>query len=713
MINWLKHRKLWQQIVLMILAFVVPLSAVTLHFGNKGINKDLEFARQEKKGNIFQRPLEALLMVIPQHLTLARQAAAGDASAQAALAPKQAEIDQAFALLTAADVRVGRDLQFTDEGLAKRKREGIKLHLVKGKWDTLRAQAGRLGPKELSDLHSSLVADVRTMVTHMGDTSNLILDPDLDSYYIMDITLLAIPQTQDRLGVILNYGLEVLGRANLTQEERQQLGIYAAVLKESDSDRIAASVQTALNEDKGAYGVSDSLQNNLPPLVKAYTAGVDDLIVLINKLSTEAKISVSANDWLVAGQKARAASSTLWKSAVDELDVLLDKRSQTIRMSGFVGLGVAALSVLVAGVVAFFFLRAITRSFNAMIEARIKAQQKAEDDYKKLQEGIQGLLMVTSDASGGDFTIRAKVTEGALGNVADAMNLMFENVSLTLKEVHAASTRVASAAMEIQAASEQLAQGSLKQASEIVNTTSAVQEMAANIESVSNNANAANDAASRARNAADEGSQAVTQVIEGMQRIRENVQVGAKKIKRLGERSMEISSIVSTISDISGQTDMLALNAAIEAARAGEHGRGFTVVAEEVRKLAERTGAATKEIEKLIAGIQAETNESVSSMEKQTSEVETEVKVVLGAGASLGRIREASVQSAELINEINLAAKQQVRGATGVVKAMEIVSDIAQQAQSGTGQTKRATETLTILAGDLTKSLGKFKLASN
>lgn len=358
-------------------------------------------------------------------------------------------------------------------------------------------------------------------------------------------------------------------------------------------------------------------------------------------------------------------------------------------------------------------LGAFANTFNHMIEARNAAQEKIESENRKLQEGIQLLLMTTSDASDGDLCVRAKVSEGALGNVSDAVNLMLENVHDLLKEVQASSTRVASAATEIQASAEQLSQGSSQQTDEIVNTTSAVQEMAANIESVANNASAAAETADRARKTAEEGGRAVQQVIAGMTRIRENVQASAKKIKRLGERSMEISTIVSTIGEISAQTDMLALNAAIEAARAGEHGRGFTVVAEEVRKLAERTATATKEIEKLIAGIQAETNESVSSMEQQTAEVEEESKVVLSAGDSLTRIREAASQSSELITEINLAAKQQVRGAAGVVKAMESVSTIAQQAQSGAAQTKRATETLTQLSERLLTNLGKFKLSSN
>jgi len=348
-------------------------------------------------------------------------------------------------------------------------------------------------------------------------------------------------------------------------------------------------------------------------------------------------------------------------------------------------------------------------AFNAMLDARVKAKEDT-DDYKKLQAGIQALLQVTADASDGDLTVRAPVTDGALGNVSDAVNLMLENVGDLIRSVQESAKSVSSAALEIQAAAEQLAGGANTQSQEIVNTSSAVQEMAANTESVSANAVAANEAATRAKKAAEEGARAVQDVISGMELIRENVQAGAKKVKRLGERSMEISTIVNTINQISAQTDMLALNAAIEAARAGEHGRGFTVVAEEVRKLAERAAAATQEIEKLVASIQAETNESVTAMEQQTSQVEEGSKTVASAGVSLDHISKASIQSAELINEISLAAKQQVRGANGVVAAMQTVSLIAQQAQAGATQTKRSTETLATLASELLGRAAKFKV---
>jgi methyl-accepting chemotaxis protein len=374
---------------------------------------------------------------------------------------------------------------------------------------------------------------------------------------------------------------------------------------------------------------------------------------------------------------------------------------------------IVLLAVCLVGILLFYYLANFLKKFNALINSQLSAKNEIETHNRRLQEQIHDLLKIVADASDGDLTVRAAVTEGAMGNVADAVNLMLENVGGLLNEVQEAANRVAASAGEIKVSSEQLSEGSVKQSGEIINTTSAVQEMASNLEAVSNNASAAAETALRAREAAEVGAKAVQQVVEGMDRIRQNVQAGAKKIKRLGERSMEISTIVNTIGQISAQTDMLALNAAIEAARAGENGRGFTIVAEEVRKLAERTALATKEIEKLIAGIQAETNESVAAMEKQTAEVEAESRVVESTGSELSRIHESSIQSAELIREINSAAKQHVEGAVGVVKAMETVSEIAQQAQAGASQTKRATESLATLSTELLESLSKFKIMTN
>ncbi len=183
-------------------------------------------------------------------------------------------------------------------------------------------------------------------------------------------------------------------------------------------------------------------------------------------------------------------------------------------------------------------------------------------------------------------------------------------------EVTACSNNILVAADEMQA-------GATQQDQEITNTSSAVEELTVSMKQVSNNAEASAEAARSALDAAEQGNRAVRDTLDGMQRIRSSVQATAKKIKSLGDRSLEISEIINVINDITEQTNLLALNAAIEAARAGEAGRGFAVVADEVRKLAEHSRSATKDIAALIKAIQAETNEAVVVMEEGTKEVES------------------------------------------------------------------------------------------
>ncbi|MBV9658568.1 MAG: methyl-accepting chemotaxis protein [Verrucomicrobia bacterium] len=351
------------------------------------------------------------------------------------------------------------------------------------------------------------------------------------------------------------------------------------------------------------------------------------------------------------------------------------------------------------------------REFNSMVEARIAAQRRAEAENDRLQQEISDLLVVVADAADGDMTVRAQVTEGALGNVADAFNLMIENIGELLHSVQSAAVRVNTAATDMQTSAEWLANGAAEQAGHIGYTTTAMQQMSENLHIVSLNAATANESADQARNAAETGDRAVREVVEGMARIRQAVQSGAKKIKRLGERSMEISSIVATIQAISAQTDMLALNASIEAARAGEEGRGFTIVAEEVRKLSERTTSAAGAIEKLINAIQSETGEAVTSMESQTAEVEHETAVVASAGQELERIRHAITETAIMIDVMSTSTKEQVGGAQQVVQAMHYVQAIAEQAQTGSAQTKDASGELARLAGRLARSIARFKVA--
>jgi methyl-accepting chemotaxis protein len=335
----------------------------------------------------------------------------------------------------------------------------------------------------------------------------------------------------------------------------------------------------------------------------------------------------------------------------------------------------------------------------------------SQEAQEALQRSVTEFLTIVSQIARGDLTLRGKVTNDALGNVVDSVNYMLDNFAKVLLRVRKAAVDVSTSANEILVASEEMANGATQQDQEITNTSSAVEELTVSMKQVSNNAEASAEAARRALDAAEQGNRSVRDTLEGMQRIRASVQATAKKIKSLGDRSLEISEIINVINDITEQTNLLALNAAIEAARAGEAGRGFAVVADEVRKLAEHSRNATKDIAALIKAIQAETNEAVVVMEEGTKEVEVGARLADQAGKALEAISSVVRQSAELVQEISLASKQQVRGTEGVANAMQIISNITRQTSQGARQTATTVEQMVKLSEQLNEALSQFRVA--
>ncbi len=354
----------------------------------------------------------------------------------------------------------------------------------------------------------------------------------------------------------------------------------------------------------------------------------------------------------------------------------------------------------------------VANQFNEMIR-RLSALVDTEIARDAIQKQLTDLLIVVSNSAEGDFTQRAVVTEGALGALADSFNLMVEDLGNLIREVQMATLQVGEAASEILAATEQMARGAEEQSVQVANASAAVEEMAASIRQVAMNADSAAEAAQRATQVAQTGGNTVMETIEGMKRIRATVQDSAQKIKSLGESSLEISKIVQTIEDIANQTTLLALNATIEAARAGEAGRGFAIVADQVRELAERATKATNDIAQLVQTIQSETQEAVSAMERGTLEVERGTKLADSASRALIEIQSVVQQSTELIQEISLAAKQQDVASSGVVSAMSEVSQIAKQSLSGSKQSAQLAMRLNAITQQLARSVSRFKIPSS
>ena len=326
------------------------------------------------------------------------------------------------------------------------------------------------------------------------------------------------------------------------------------------------------------------------------------------------------------------------------------------------------------------------------------------------QEAILRLLDEMGSLAEGDLTVRATVTEDITGAIADSINFAVEALRSLVTTINETAVQVAAAAQETQATAMHLAEAAEHQAQQITSASAAINEIAVSIDEVSRNSAESADVAQRSVQIAGKGAAIVRQTIQGMDNIRDQIQETAKRIKRLGESSQEIGSIVELINDIAEQTNILALNAAIQAASAGEAGRGFAVVADEVQRLAERASNATKRIETLVQTIQSDTNEAVNSMEQTTAEVVAGARLAEDAGLALGEIEKVSNDLADLIQNISEAARQQSAAATNISATMNVIQEITTQTSVGASQTAESIGNLAQLAADLRRSVADFKL---
>ncbi len=339
-----------------------------------------------------------------------------------------------------------------------------------------------------------------------------------------------------------------------------------------------------------------------------------------------------------------------------------------------------------------------------------ESRQATESINRQNQDAILRLMNELGDLADGDLTVTATVSEDITGAIADSINYTIEELRVLVRRINDAAGRVTTATGIAQRTSVELLEAAQRQSEEIQAAGKSVLAMASSMTKVSGDADQSAQVARQSLAAAGKGAQAVQDSIKGMNEIREQIQETSKRIKRLGESSQEIGEIVELISDITEQTNVLALNAAIQAASAGDAGRGFTVVAEEVQRLAERSGEATKQIAAIVKTIQTDTQDAVSAMEESTRGVVEGAKLSDATGQALAEIGSVSQNLAELIENISGATRQQADSATGVAGKMQDILRVTEQTTTGTQQTATAVGELADLATELKGSVAGFKV---
>lgn len=396
------------------------------------------------------------------------------------------------------------------------------------------------------------------------------------------------------------------------------------------------------------------------------------------------------------------------RQTVSTMVAELEKQSAKSQSNADILLKTVLTALALLGLLILVFIWVFGSRQAKSIDAAVK---RLETDGQANQMAVLNLLDEMGDLADGDLTVHAEVRENITGAIADSINYTIDSLRDLVTGINRASEQVNSATGAAQGTSVALLEAAEMQSQQITETSEAVNNMTRSILQVSTNASQASQVAQRSLEAASQGSQAVQNTIAGMNGIREQIQETSKRIKRLGESSQEIGEIVELISDITEQTNILALNAAIQAASAGEAGRGFTVVAEEVQRLAERSSEATKQIGAIVKTIQTDTNSAVAAMEKSTEGVVEGARLSDEAGRALTEIETVTNNLARLIQSISAATEAQTQVASVVSSNMKQIQEITTLTTEGTKQTTASVGELTKLAEELRESVSGFKLA--
>jgi twitching motility protein PilJ len=398
----------------------------------------------------------------------------------------------------------------------------------------------------------------------------------------------------------------------------------------------------------------------------------------------------------------------------------LETLQQGLAGSGFGGLnallGVLGLVLMVVagvGLVRLFVADQSARS--QVLEAQRLEAERQEQEAKRVNDANQAailrLMNELQTVAEGDLTQQATVTEDITGAIADSVNYTVEELRSLVSQVQTTVARVTDTTQQVEQTSTELLAASTEQLREIRDTGESVLQMAGRINDVSAQAQQTAQVARESLQASESGLQAVQNSIGGMNSIRDQIQETSKRIKRLGESSQEIGEITELIGDITEQTNVLALNAAIQAASAGEAGRGFSVVAEEVQRLAERSGDATRQIAAIVRTIQTDTQDAVAAMERSTQGVVEGARLSDAAGAALADIDRVTRELAELIETIAEQSSREASSANVVAENIQHIFAVTEQTSAGTRSTAQMVRELSRSAEELKASVSRFKVA--
>ncbi len=584
-------------------------------------SSDIAFARLEIDGNRYEEPLITILKSASLHKIEMQRALNHVAASQAAIPDLETAIDSGFKNLENIDAILGASLKFTPEMLSKSQEEAFQFSKIKAQWSEIKSKKDTLNITTSNNLHTSLIAGIRGMIAHDGNASNLILDPDLDSYYLIDTTLGGLPQLQDRIQEVTVAMEPAIHTRKLNQEIISQAAVYATLLQ-SDLDRITGDIKIAIIEDQNFYGIVPSFQQNIPPAIKELSEKVGSLIQDMKDIA--AGKPVAADRFLQSTSDSLQSAYKSWFIATPEVTNILEARISSFKTQRSHYVLGGSLVLVIAGILSFFVARSLKNELTSSLGKVLK-----------------------------DLATASRITESTSAGLLNT--------------------------------SKKLSDSSIQQAASIQETVTAMNEINSMTQKSNDNIASSVEIVTHSQEAATLGQKTVRSLIDAIQdlsvsndAILSQTEASNRQIEDIVRVINEIANKTKVINDIVFQTKLLSFNASVEAARAGEHGKGFAVVAEEVGNLAQMSGNAAKEIADMLDASTHRVESIILDTKTQVQQLVAQGRIKLDDGrrvaSTCNDILVDIVTSIDrvvtMVHEVVSASEEQAKGVEQITIAM-------------------------------------------
>ncbi|MFP5223584.1 MAG: methyl-accepting chemotaxis protein [Acidobacteriota bacterium] len=695
MIAWWRDLKLSSKLGLCGLSFLVPIALLLFQLLGQMVG-DIRLTKVEMAGVTAMDPLEDITEAMPERLRLGLARLSGE-NVDAPMAQLDVILRDRFAEL---DRRLTADaptLGLTRERLAQAGLPELEPQVF---IKNVQELAGRspATAEELLALHAKFHGLLTDLREYLADSAQLVLDPELASYYLVYLLVFDIPRAQERLGMLSTSGYMVLSGMPGVEAERTRLQQLSAAWEQSAVERILdklAKAQRALGGDR---------LNALPRAVQVYAEAARNFLRLAKGVGAKDP-SISRQSFLQAWQSASGAGASLWDQCYPALKELLQDRTKALRIRMGLALGVSLASVIGAALLAWTIVTSITAPLARVARiATTIAEGKVGQASRMLEQSCP------SGSCTRERLLAGSRSRSETSQLYSAVAVMIHGLEELLGAVNSTGGQLQSSAGRIAATARQLEASATQQAASTVEVGATSKEISATASGLADTMDQVLGVASRSSALAVAGRESLARMSQAMDDLSVSGREMTVKLGVIREKASGIGQMLSTISKVAAQTNLLSLNAAIEAEKAGEFGPGFAVVAREIRRLADQTASATLDIERTIRDMQASVQAGSAAMDGFKSLADQTADTSRGVNAKLGRIIEAGEELTPRFSTVSDGMRLQAEGADQISVVISQLADSAEQTRDALAEFRQAAEELTTTAAGLKEILTRFDL---